>query len=457
MILFIYRRTDQRKEIKQNMRKKVKRNSQSGRGYQSAFGQYQAPGTHSPYSSSPSTFGSPQPGSYKQKPRTTESLHIVLLVMTLIGGLVLQIISSLIYNGAVSSMPRSLLIGIMFLILSVGLTLLVSINKTAISNKLEFLGLPPFAAAGALIVVIFLAATLFQFLYGLGISKAYTEPTSYVFLIDNSGSMEDSDPDQVRYDAVDEIMKDKDEDFPYMIYTFSDSLELVRDMAPKSKGHGDFRKEPFGGTSIRTSLDGIIDQYNDKKWEGGDHPRVVMLTDGFATDIGMFSNIGKVLKKYNKEGISISTVGLGYVDENLMKQIANDTGGAFIQVDDVSLLADAMKTAAVTHTDRDLLSARPHGRLNALYGILRIIFLTLLGFLVGLLATVVYGDEDSVRLSLLTTVVTAVLGSLFMELGTELLGLSSTWMWVVMWVLFALTAVLKHTATTFKNAGKIKR
>ena len=73
-----------------------------------------------------------------------------------------------------------------------------------------------------------------------------------------------------------EIMKDKDEDFPYMIYTFSDSLELVRDMAPKSKGHGDFRKEPFGGTSIRTSLDGIIDQYNDKKWEGGDHPRVVM-------------------------------------------------------------------------------------------------------------------------------------------------------------------------------------
>ena len=439
------------------MRKKAKRNSQSGKGYQSTFGQTKAPGIYSPHTSGQGSFDSQQPGSYKHKPRTNESVHIALLIMSLIGGLVLQIISSLIYNGALNSMPRSLLIGIMFLILSVGLTLIVSIKKSVISNRIEFLGLPPIVAAGSLIIVIFLAATLFQFLYGLGISKEYTEPTSYVFLIDDSGSMEGSDPEQVRYDAVDEIMKDKDEGFPYMIFIFSDSIKLVRDMAPKSEGHGDLNTEPYGGTSIRGSLDEIINQYNDKKWEGGDHPRVVMLTDGYATDIGVFSNIGGVLKKYNKAGISISTVGLGDVDKSLMEQIANDTGGAFIQADDVSRLADAMKTAAVTHTDRDLLSARSHGRLNTIYAIIRIIFLTVLGLLVGLLATVAYGDEDSVKLSLLATAVTAVLGSLFMELGTELLGLSSTWMWGVMWMLFSLTIVLKHTVSSYSQAGKIVR
>lgn len=51
--------------------------------------------------------------------------------------------------------------------------------------------------------------------------------------------------------------------------------------------------------------------------------QVILLTDGYATDNGFFDfRLNKILKKYNSKKVSVSTVGLGSVDENMLNDIS---------------------------------------------------------------------------------------------------------------------------------------
>ena len=400
-------------------------------------------------------FSKGQFGTNPVKTPTSDKINLSILLATLIGGAVVQLISRPIYNNAINSIPRPVLIGLMFLILSIVLTALIFFLRP---TEVRFSGYKPLGASrGGVIVVlilaIFLLAMLFQFLYSLGISGDNEEPTSCIFVIDNSGSMEDSDPEQERFRAVDAIIANKEDSFPYMIYGFADDVVVLREMGPKSAGHGDLTTVPEGGTSIKKSLEQILDDYSTGKWDGGDRPRVVMLTDGYATDIGFLSNMRKVLKNYQKNRISVSTVGLGAVDEDLMEQIASSTGGVFISVDNASDLLDAMSNAAIRQSKRDLLSARGYCRPEALYVIMRIVFLAILGMLIGALATVVYGDEYSVMVSLIVSAITSVLGAMIMEIGTYAMALNPALMWLIMWMLFAATLTLKHQRIIVHESG----
>lgn len=51
-------------------------------------------------------------------------------------------------------------------------------------------------------VLIAALGTLFQWIYGLHYDREPTEPTAYIFVIDDSGSMESNDPDQLRYNIL---------------------------------------------------------------------------------------------------------------------------------------------------------------------------------------------------------------------------------------------------------------
>lgn len=63
--------------------------------------------------------------------------------------------------------------------------------------------------------------------------------------------------------------------------------------------------------------------YKEHVWEGGEHPKVVLLTDGAATDLdngflwfkGNVPEFNHALEEYSNFGINISTVGLGSVDK----------------------------------------------------------------------------------------------------------------------------------------------
>ena len=71
------------------------------------------------------------------------------------------------------------------------------------------------------IVIIFFLSMLLEYLYELNPNQKITEPTSYIFVIDESASMSSNDPNGLRYNAISEIMNSPENTLPYMVYAFS--------------------------------------------------------------------------------------------------------------------------------------------------------------------------------------------------------------------------------------------
>ena len=84
------------------------------------------------------------------------------------------------------------------------------------------------------LLITFMATLVLEFLYEIGGSIQDYSPTSYVFVIDDSGSMSSNDPSMLRADAIGEIMKE--EDIPYCVYKFSGDAELIREIGDYQDG-----------------------------------------------------------------------------------------------------------------------------------------------------------------------------------------------------------------------------
>lgn len=377
------------------------------------------------------------------------SLNIILLAASIIAGLVSWIIGNFVYEVFFNQIPRVFLIGIVFAILCLcvlvvvhGVGRLTGAFEEPVLPLPDIPGMIPVLIAAGTAAVFFLSA-LFQWIYAMDFQKQVQNPTSYIFVMDDSGSTAESDPAQMRYSAIDDVLEDMDESFPYMVYSFSDNYEILRGMAPISEGKDGLTGNSYGGTAIRGVLTQVINDYKNQVWDGGERPKVILMTDGYATDIGLFHPINRVLKQYVREGISISAVGLEQTDENLMNQIADTTGGVFVRASDAGDLSSAMQSAVSLTSSRDLVSARYIDHADVLLGFLRILFIFILGTGTGLLAMLVYGNEDSTILMIVSSAAKALAGALVMEIGTGVFGMPVKLAWLILWILLAATIALK--------------
>lgn len=138
------------------------------------------------------------------------------------------------------------------------------------------------------------------------------------------------------------------------------------------------------------------------RYGGGESPKIIFLTDGYTTDLnngflwfkGNVPEFNKALREYHDLGINISTVGLRKVDSGLMTKISGMTGGIFVNVQDVSDISTTIKVATVSYSNRDLFSIRYIQHMDGIYGLLRVLFLSIIGSLL-LLA---YMEDTSIPL-----------------------------------------------------------
>lgn len=395
--------------------------------------------------------------------RNQMTTNVVLLAASLFAGILSWMIGSAVYEAGLENTSRPVLIGMIFFLLYIIIAITVMIVGVIrgtfeddiffLDSKIKIIGC---TIAGG--IAVFLLAMLFQWIYGLNFYEKMMEPSSYIFVIDDSGSMEQNDPDRLRYSAIEEILKDVPDEFPYMIYSFSDQAQIVRDMKPKTDGIGELPSYSSGGTAIKTVLDQVIDDYNKGIWKDDKSPKVILLTDGYATDIRSFHSINEEMKQYVKNGITISTVGLGSVDQELMQQIAKTTGGVYMDVTDASMLKEAMHKAATQYSSRDLISTRYNHAMNIRYGIMRIVFLTILGILIGGMMIIVYTQESSAKLIGISSVIKAFIGAICMEFLTSI-GIYDKIAWFLLWILIACTIATmeKVLLRRPRKAGKTSR
>ena len=379
----------------------------------------------------------------------TNDINTIMIPVSIVTGIAAWFLSNMLYSSMVNLLPRPMVIGSVFAVLYILLLIvvvIVAIIEREYQGKMITLLLALLPGTLAVLAV----STLFQFIYGLSLRPQMSGPTSYVFIIDDSGSTSETDPEQLRYKAVADVLAGEDASMPYMIYSFSDSTDIVREMGPVVSDEQPLAGYSGGGTSIRGALETAINDYRNGSWNGGDEPKFVLLTDGYATDIDLFNSIKGVLKEYVDEGVSVSTVGLGEADDDLMTDIAETTGGVYIAVSDAADLSNAMTTAARTGSSRDLVTARHMRKLNLLYGLLRILFITLIGVLMGGLIAFAYGNQDSYIISTGTSAILSLIGALIMEFSTGVFHFNERIVWLILWIFLAVTIVLKRYVREIK-------
>ena len=117
-------------------------------------------------------------------------------------------------------------------------------------------------------------------------------------------------------------------------------------------------------------------------------------------------------------------------------------------------LAEAMKTAATSYSTRDLLSVRYMNHFNTLFGFLRVIFLSLIGLLIGGLLSLPYMDHASIPLIVSSSAADSLLGSVLLESGVQS-GVYQSILWFLLWILFSATLGFLHPKKQILGPGNI--
>ncbi len=373
---------------------------------------------------------------------------VLKFIVTTFCGAVAWFIGLVLYVALFELVPRCVLIGVVFTVLY----LFVSIFTFAFNRNVENM------TVRALLILIasaavFCLSVLLQWLYGLNprqdfgpVSGDGDDATAYIFAVDDSSSTLRTDPSNERYRAIQAILEGKNADFPYMVYSFATNVAVLRDMAPISSGSPVLSGGQTGATGMGAAITRIMDDFEANIWKGGNRPGIVILTDGVATDIDGIGSVKDVLKKYVEAGISISVVSFGNDNNIIASQIAGTTGGNFVDVSDASMLFNAIQEVTMPAGNnslmrRDLLFSQNYGRIDSLYVGIRIVFIAILGTVIGTFAPISYGFMDSVELAMPVSLVKAVAGAVLMEYGTEFAGFSEYALWFILWLILAGTLI----------------
>lgn len=343
----------------------------------------------------------------------------------------------LIYDRLIRKINSVLYMGVYFGVL--GVLILGALCAAAV---LERHPIDPKALAISSVCVagLVLAGLLFEFLYELGAEKAGSVTDRYIFLIDNSASMEENDPSQERMDAINRIIENQ-KDIQYAVYSFGEEIKCVRKMAPAAASEGQTEVVPGGQTPIVAMLHFIREEFEEGNLTDPQSTQMILMTDGYATDNGLFGwKINRPLKYFSKSRIRISTVGLGEADKNLLKKIADRTGGVSLMVSDAGQLKDAMQSAvSETEISRDLLSYREKNSFDWLYAVMRILFILILGLIVMVEKLVIVNNTESQNIIMGVSAAGSLLAGIVLEAGINLTGMPEIIMRLTATVLIGLT------------------
>ena len=386
--------------------------------------------------------------------------HFPTLLVSLLAGVIGFFICEWFYNSKRGYIPSPVLIGIYFLILIACMFVMIII-MAIIRGELAYHmkkgeGPAIFGLSMAGIVAVCLLASLFQYIYSRDFNTTFlgNKATSYVFVLDDSGSMLDNDPQVNRLTAVRAIVEDLERnrpDFPYAIYTFSSDTEMLRPFMPASYGM-DISLRPGGGTSMFGALSKVLQDYDNNVWHDDRSPRVVLLADGVPTDKTRVMDYFDLVDDYANRGITISSIYLSnkignnpvpsnsnepvYIPD-IMKYVAEKTNGVALTINNANLSEGMNKAATDGSVQRDLMGRRPIMKRDWLYFILRIVFITILAIGAKAIMALVNHRGEDIVLILIAALVAGIIAGITIELGINKFMVSDALMRLITCILIA--------------------
>lgn len=382
------------------------------------------------------------------------SLLIYALVASVLGAFIGQSIYGTMYD---SSRSNVLMVGLVLGIIA-GLILLAcaicELHRPRITVNHE-LNLRRVLCGLLVAVAVFAVGCLCEFLYELNSARTIIEFDDMVFAIDDSGSMSTTDPSDLRYSALADLLSTLDDDkrvglvhFTAEIYTQPIELDELDGDQRALLNESIASPRSDGNTNIYNALQTSLEMIRSRQQQGR-YPVVVLLSDGQSP-----IPFDEVARDYLDAGVAITTVSLGGdTDEATLERLSESTGGQHLTVQQAGDLAAAFQKVSTVQAHRCLFSPRPGAqRGSILYAFLRILFLALPGVLIGLFILWLL-DSGSASLQLLVSAMAGLLSGVVMELGTRFF-LPLAVVHIVSWALYGVVILSYNEIVNSVRAGK---
>lgn len=357
------------------------------------------------------------------------NINWLMVLISAIGGLVAFIIGEIFMNSFQYSMDQSVLIGVYFGILSlcIGVACLIAeiiypkINgrtwrKSHLGTSIKFL-IP------CTLIITFIAAMFFQFLYGISLNKSRTI-NDVVVLMDTSGSMAQTDPSNERYDALRHLIDSLDSSNRASVYEFSDHAEQIQAMDHLTtkvnenimSGMEKY-KTPTGQTNMKEALDKAVDEINSTK-ENGRNAMVIMISDG-GDNFNLDSKFKETMQPFKNDNIPVYTIGMaGKNNFYMLKKISDETNGNYSNVQDLKDLKNAF-VKIYKDTQQRLLNGVRYGTFdyNIFYGLLRVLFITLIAIIVSAGISFMFDNKYLLKGFIVGGLISGIIAGIILEVG----------------------------------------
>lgn len=357
--------------------------------------------------------------------------NALLIALSAIGGLAGFVCGETVLAAWEDRMPNALLMGVYFgqLALFVGLMCLVAeLISPALNGKgwrLRYAKDGWKLLVPATLLLLFVGGTAVQLLYGLYIGR-HRPPQNIVVAIDVSESMSTTDPNRESFRAAKELVQSLDGGKRIALLTFNNEAGLLQPLAAvsdraakdaitaKLDGFG----PPSGGTNIEAALAESMKQIE----SAGTNARasmVILISDGYS-DV----DLNRALSPYTDKGVAVNTVGVNAQNpqdrqgNELLRQIAQATGGAYQSVEDVRLLSEVFDQIYRANQGWHLVGERTGAAADsAYYAAVRVLGLIVVGLLMGLSLGILFDNRFLARSFSVGGAIAGLLAGLIVEQG----------------------------------------
>ncbi|MEJ8302905.1 vWA domain-containing protein [Saccharibacillus sacchari] len=361
-------------------------------------------------------------------------INLLLLLLALVGGAIGFGIGEWLLNHFEGKTSSILLVGIYFGVLALCIGLGCMVAET-ISPKLNgrswkerYSGFSWKMLVPVTLAAFLLLGSLFEFVYELdlgGVKKI----NDIVLVIDNSGSMIDTDPQNERFTAAKELIARMDAEKRVAVFTFDDVPQLVQPLTPvatdseKQQVYAkiDAIEETEFSTNIDQALTATMEHIRDKG-NANSGAMVILLSDGIA-DV----NLDNILSSYQSQRVPINAIGLGkglVVEAEdgflLLQNIAERTGGTYTDVSNADQISLAFQDIYRNLDDHTLLTERTGAPAGSTYlQILHIVLILLIGAGLGIALGVMFDNRFLAKSFGIGGAVAGLAAGLILEFGLQ--------------------------------------
>ncbi|MFE0556227.1 VWA domain-containing protein [Paenibacillus sp. NPDC058910] len=355
-------------------------------------------------------------------------INPLLLLFSLVGGGIGFTIGEFLLRQWGTGLPVIVVTGIYFgiLALCIGLACLIaeliSPRLNGSSWRQRYTGTSWKLLIPSTLVALFLLGMLFEWVYQLNPGSA--KPVKdIVLVIDNSGSMKDTDPNQDRYTAAKNLINRMDEDNRVSVMLFDHATTLlqpftrVKNQEAKDEiiAEIDSLETNDGGTDISLALEDTMTHIQESH-DARRSAMVIMLSDGFSE-----TDHARVLADYKQQQIAVNTIGLSLVYKDgaqLLQTIAAETGGQYYDVQNAADLSFIFQKIYDDVGDRSLLTKRTGAMEDSVYyQIVRVVAMLLIGAAMGLALGIVFDNRHLALSFSIGGAVSGVLAGVVLEYG----------------------------------------